>query len=105
MLQFPIIASTDETSVVWRKRDTAHRHLMTSKTLDEVTGLNDPDTNYAIRTTSSDKPSIMRDRDTQQCGILTLCSFSLKNLVAVSAQIPDTCRAIVRAGDDESTIL
>ena len=59
MLDFLIIASTDETSIVWRERDTANRVSMTSKTLDEVTGLNDPDTNYAIRTTSSDEPPIM----------------------------------------------
>ena len=102
---FLIIASTDETSIVWRKRDTANRASMTSKTLNEVTGLNVPNTDYAIHAASSDEPPVMRDRDIQQCGILTLCSFSLKNLIAVSVQIPDSSRAIGGAGDNESTIL
>ena len=77
---------------------------MASKTLDEVTGLNVPNTDYAILTTSSDEPPVMRDRDIQQRGILALCSFSLKNLMAVSVQIPDSSRAIGGAGDNESTI-
>ena len=77
---------------------------MTSKTLDEVPGLNVPNTDYAIHAASSDEPPVMRDRDIQQCGILTLCSFSLKNPMAVGVQIPDSSRAIVRTGDDESTV-
>ena len=63
MLDFRIIASTDETSVVWRERDTANPVSMTSKTLDEVTGLNVPNTDYAIHAASSDEPPVMRDRD------------------------------------------
>ena len=59
MLDFLIIASTDETSAVWRERDTVHRTPVTSKTLDEVTGLSVPNTDYAIPTTSSDEPPVM----------------------------------------------
>ena len=58
-LDFPVIASTDEASVVWRERDTANPVSMASKTLDEVTGLNVPNADYAIPTTSSDEPPIM----------------------------------------------
>ena len=77
---------------------------MTSKTLDEITSLNVPNADYAILAASSDEPPVMRDRDIQQRGILALCSFSLKNLMAVSVQIPDSSRAIGGAGDNESTI-
>ena len=78
---------------------------MTSKTLDEVTGLNVPNTDYAIPTTSSDEPPVMRDRDTPQCGIFTPCRLSFKNPMAVGVQIPNSCRAIVGTGDNEFTIL
>ena len=59
MLEFLIIASTDETSVVCREHNNANPVYMTSKTLDEVPGLNVPNTDYAIRTTSSDEPTVM----------------------------------------------
>ena len=58
-LDFPIPASADEASVVWRDRDTANPVFMTSKTLDEVTSLNVPNTDYAIQAASSDERPVM----------------------------------------------
>ena len=78
---------------------------MTSKTLDEESGLNVPNADYFILTTSSDEPPVMRDRDTERCSALILGRFGLKNPMAAAVQIPDTCRAISGTGDDESTIL
>ena len=78
---------------------------MISKTLDEITDLDVPNTDHAIRITSSDKPPVMRNSDTERLSVCVQCNFSLKNSMSFGVQIPDTYRAIVRAGDNESTIL
>ena len=104
MLHSLVVASADKTLVIRCKRDTVHRAAITSKTFDEVSSLNVPNSDYAIPTTSSDELPVMRDGDVKQNRRYTRRRTSIKNCITSDFQVPDTCHAIVRSRDDESTI-